>query len=140
MLELSDEQRDNLRAVIAGGLARDDDRVAKGLRGLNWLSDTADPEAVSLFVRFCHYLLEPLRPVAELPAEYFGDSGAYSWQKSELMQRVGMRGAKNAASAHFELPARDFSLFARKLTGVFTFIAYIGAEFNAYDEIAGYLD
>ena len=139
VLELSDAQRVNIKRVIKAGLDRDQSAIEQGLKDLNWLSDDADPEAIDLFVRFCHYLLEPLRPESELPSAALGETGAYRWAESELIQRVGLRGAKNAGSAHFELPAKDFSLFARKLTGVFTFIAYLKAEFNAYDHVLDYL-
>jgi hypothetical protein len=43
------------------------------------------------------------------------------------------------ASRQFTIPSADFALVARKLTGVFTFIAVLNAEFNAYDVIAPYL-
>ena len=138
-LMLTEMQRENLGLVIMGGLERSDDKVERGLRGLGWLSDSATPEAVDLFVRFCHHLLEPLRPSAEQDSDHLNDQGQYRWSDSELMLRVGKKGMANAATRHFELPAKDFSLFARKLTGVFTFISYLGAEFNAYGAIKEFL-
>lgn len=140
VLELTKTQRQNLRHVILGGLKNDDAEIERGLRGLGWLADDATEEAVQLFTKFCHYLLEPLRPCDQLPEACLSESQQYRWRESELMQRVGKRGAKNAATKHFQLPAKDFSLFARKLTGVFTFIAYLGCEFNAYDQIDDYLN
>ncbi len=38
-------------------------------------------------------------------------------------------------SRQFAIPSGDFAMVARKLTGVFTFIAVLDAEFNG-DEIA----
>ena len=101
------EQRNNLKKVILGGFSRDDEQVEDGLKGLNWLSPDANQEAVELFVRFCHYLLEPLRPQQDLPENLLSASGKYCWQQSELIQRVGTRGAKNVGNAHFEMPAKD---------------------------------
>lgn len=138
-LELSKGQSDNLRLVITAGLSRDKIGVERGLRGLGWLSEKATPEAIDLFVRFCYQLLEPLRPVQEQDQEHLNASNEYLWSDSELLTRVGKKGLANAATRHFELPAKDFSLFARKLTGVFTFIAYLEAEFNAYDAIEEFL-
>ena len=47
-----------------------------------------------------------------------------------LMKRAGLQAAESAASRHFSTPAREFAFVARKLTGVFTFIAVLNAEFN----------
>lgn len=139
-LAIEDGQRENLRRVINGGLARSDQDIEQGLKGLGWLSESANPEAVSLFVKFCHHLLEPLRPANEQDSARLNAQGQYCWSASKLMERVGKKGLANAGTRHFELPAKDFSLFARKLTGVFTFITYLGAEFNAYESIQDFLD
>ena len=140
VLELGDKQRDCLKQVIVGGLADNNADIEKGLRGLGWLKPDASEEAVDLFVRFCRYLLEPLRPADQIPAERLSAQGEYQWHDSALIQRVGRRGAKNAASEHFQMPSSDFSLFARKLTGVFTFIAFLKAEFNAYPELTHFFE
>jgi hypothetical protein len=47
--------------------------------------------------------------------------------------------ASNAASKHFATPSRDFALIARKLTGVFTFISVLRAEFNGYELVAAHI-
>ncbi|MEM8564617.1 MAG: AarF/ABC1/UbiB kinase family protein, partial [Pseudomonadota bacterium] len=65
--------------------------------------------------------------------------GQYCWARSRLMHRAGKRGAKSAASKHFTPPNRDFALIARKLTGVFTFITVLEAEFNAHDLVAAHI-
>jgi hypothetical protein len=49
------------------------------------------------------------------------------------MQRAGKMAAAHSTSRHFTAPSRDFALIARKLTGVFTFIAVLGAEFNGHE-------
>jgi hypothetical protein len=51
------------------------------------------------------------------------------------MRRAGKQAAVSATSRHFTPPSRDFALIARKLTGVFNFIAVLEAEFNAHDMI-----
>jgi hypothetical protein len=55
------------------------------------------------------------------------------------MHRAGKQGAISATSRHFTPPTRDFALIARKLTGVFTFIAVLEAEFNAYEMVAAHI-
>jgi hypothetical protein len=56
------------------------------------------------------------------------------------MRRVGKQAASSAASRHFSTPTREFALIARKLTGVFTFIAVLNAEFNAHDMVQRHID
>jgi hypothetical protein len=43
-------------------------------------------------------------------------------------------------SRQFSLPSGDFAMVARKLTGVFTFIAVLDAEFNGDEIAAPFLD
>ena len=92
-----------------------------------------------MFADFCLHLLEPLRPPQQLPPEYLNASGEYCWAKSRLMRRAGKQAAQSAASRHFTPPSRDFALIARKLTGVFNFIAVLEAEFNAHEMIENHI-
>ncbi|MGB1140819.1 MAG: AarF/ABC1/UbiB kinase family protein, partial [Halioglobus sp.] len=59
--------------------------------------------------------------------------GEYCWGKSRLMRRAGKQAAESVATRHFTTPSRDFALIARKLSGMFNFIAALGAEFNAHE-------
>ena len=45
----------------------------------------------------------------------------------------------SATSGHFTPPSRDFALIARKLSGVFNFIAVLEAEFNAHEMIEAHI-
>src|SRR5690606_6716331 len=87
-----------LRQTIAAGQQQDVPQVVEGLIGLGCLSPDASPEARKLFSDFCLHLLEPLRPVAQLPAQYLNAQGEYCWGKSRLMQRAGKQAALSAAS------------------------------------------
>lgn len=123
----------NLGNVIAAGQNGDPEGVADGLVGLGCLPEDASVEAREMFADFCLQLLEPLRPPEDLPAEYLNDRGEYCWAASRLVRRAGKQAALNATSRHFTPPSREFALIARKLSGVFTFIAVLGAEFNAHE-------
>lgn len=125
----------HLGAVIEGGLRKDVDALVEGLVGLDCLPAGATEEARQLFADFCIHLLEPLQAPDQLPKEYLNDEGQYCWRHSGLMRRVGKRGALSATSRHFTPPSRDFALIARKLTGVFTFIAVLDAQFNAHERV-----
>ena len=55
------------------------------------------------------------------------------------MSRAGKRAVASATSPHFTAPSREFAMIARKLTGVFTFISVLNAEFNAHDIVRGHI-
>lgn len=67
--------------------------------------------------------------------EYLNADGQYCWAKSRLMRRAGKQAALSTTSRHFTTPSRDFALIARKLSGVFNFIAVLEAEFNAHEMV-----
>ncbi len=118
----------HLRQTIAAGQQQDVPRLVDGLIGLGCLQSDASAEGRKLFADFCLHLLEPLRPPAQLPAQYLNASGEYCWGKSALMRRAGKQAALSATSRHFTTPSRDFALIARKLTGLFNFIAALDAR------------
>ncbi len=130
---------EHLRAAIACGLTEDREGVANGLVGLGCLPQGAADEARETFVDFCLHLLEPLRPPERLPAEFLNDDGHYCWARSRLMQRAGKQAARSTANRHFSRPSAEFALIARKLTGVFTFIAVLDAQFNGWELVAPYI-
>jgi predicted unusual protein kinase regulating ubiquinone biosynthesis (AarF/ABC1/UbiB family) len=139
ILDCTDEFLYHLRSIIDAGLRQDVSLLGDSLVGLGCLPEDASQEARQLFADFCVHLVEPLRPPAELPAEYLNARGQYCWGTSRLMHRAGKRAAASATSRHFTPPSREFALIARKLTGVFTFISVLEAEFNAYEMVAGHI-
>ena len=139
ILDCSDDFLYHLRNIIDAGLRQDIGLLGDSLVGLGCLREGAGEEARRLFSDFCLHLLEPLRPPEQLPAEYLNADGEYCWAGSRLMHRAGKRGARSATSRHFTPPSREFALIARKLTGVFTFITVLEAEFNAYEMVAAHI-
>jgi hypothetical protein len=139
ILDCSDEFLYHLRNTIDAGLRQDTDLLGESLIGIGCLPENASAEARQLFAEFCLHLLEPLRPPGQVPAEYLNEQGEYCWSRSRLMHRAGKRAAASATSRHFTPPSREFALIARKLTGVFTFIAVLEAEFNAYEMVAAHI-
>lgn len=128
-----------LRQTIEAGQQQDVPLLVEGLIGLGCLQEDASPEARKLFADFCLHLLEPLRPPQQLPAEYLNARGEYCWGKSHLIRRAGKQAALSAASRHFTTPSRDFALIARKLTGLFNFIAVLDAQFNAHEMVQSHI-
>ena len=139
VLECEDDFLYHLRCTIEAGQAGDRENLVSGLTGLGCLGEGANDEARSLFADFCQHLLEPLRDPAELPQEFLNADGHYCWSRSRLMQRAGRLAASSASTQHFATPSRDFALIARKLTGLFNFIAVLDAEFNAHEMVQEHL-
>ena len=139
VLDCSEDFLFHLRHTIAASQRQDVPAIVDGLIGLGCLQPDASEEGRQMFADFCLHLLEPLRPVDQLPAEHLNAQGEYCWGGSRLMRRAGKQAAANAASRHFTTPSRDFALIARKLTGVFNFIAVLDAQFNACDMIESHI-
>ena len=136
---LEEPVRAALCDTIIAGLNGDDDGLFDALTRLGCLPENAGQHARATFLTFIANLLEPLRPPDALPAEHLNDAGAYCWGRSGLINRTGRHVARSITSRQFAIPSGDFAMVARKLTGVFTFIAVLDAEFNGYDIAAPYL-
>jgi len=140
MLQCDNDFLHHFGSTIAAGQRQDRDAIVDGLVGLGCLRSDSSEFARDTFSDFVLQLLEPLRPPSELPKQYCNARGAYRWGQSRLMQRVGRQAAASAATRHFATPSREFAMIARKLTGVFTFIAVLEAEFNGYELVREYID
>lgn len=139
-LACDDDFRRHFGDAIAAGQTGDRELLAESLVGLGCLRDDATEFARESFCEFCEMLLEPLAHPENLPQEYLNKDGEYCWGRSRLMQRVGKHAANSAATRHFATPSRDFALIVRKLTGVFTFITVLNAEFNGHEIAHRYID
>lgn len=135
VLDCTEDFLFHLRQVIAAGLEQDVPKLVEGLTGLGCLQEDASEEGQQMFADFCMHLLEPLRPPQNIPPEYLNEEGDYCWAQSRLMRRAGKQAAQSAASRHFTTPSRDFAFIARKLSGVFNFIAVLEAQFNAHEMV-----
>ena len=129
----------HLGNAIAAGQEQDREALLASLVGLGCLDEKSSDFARRSFSDFCFGLLEPLRPVDQLPPQYLNARGEYCWGRSQLLRRAGKNAASAAVSLDFATPSRDFALIARKLTGVFTFIAVLDAQFNAHDLVARHI-
>jgi len=126
--------------AIAAGQVGDRQLLARSLAGLGCLAADATDFAKESFGEFCELLLEPLRAPDQLPKEFLNARGEYCWGRSGLMKRVGKLAASSAATRDFATPSRDFALIVRKLSGVFTFITVLDAQFNAHELVHRYID
>lgn len=134
------EFAEHLRVAVAAGLASDLDRLITAVVGLGCVELGSDASAKLSFAEFCMNILEPLRPVADLPAGCLDGRKQYDWAKSQLIKRAGKQAANASLHQHFALPGAEFTLIARKLIGVFTFISVLGARFNGHTIAKHYID
>ncbi len=137
---LDETVRANLCNTIVAGLINDDARLETALVALGCLKSDAGEVARATFKAFISNLLEPLRPPEALPPEHLNAEGLYCWGRSELINRTGQQVARSLTNKEFAIPSGDFAMVARKLTGVFTFIAVLNGEFNGHDIVKPYLD
>jgi predicted unusual protein kinase regulating ubiquinone biosynthesis (AarF/ABC1/UbiB family) len=119
-----------LGATIHAGQIEDRFGVIEGLIQLGCLTPDSTANARDTFADFCLQLLEPLRTSDLIPETMLNQAGEYRWGHSDLLKRVGKSAAKSTVNRDFSLPSQEFAFIARKLTGVFTFIAVLEAEFN----------
>ena len=133
VVELEDPARKALCDTIVAGLRHDDAELEAALVRLGCLSEGAGEDARRTFTGFIKTLLEPLQEPEALPREYLNARGAYCWEQSQLIRRAGRLVAEAINSRQFAMPNGDFAILARKLTGVFTFIAVLRAEFNGHE-------
>ena len=139
VFELDATVRTALCDTIVAGLANDEARLEHALVALGCLKPDAGESAKATFKAFIRNLLEPLQPPEALPPEHLNAEGLYCWGHSELINRTGQQVARSLTNREFAIPSGDFAMVARKLTGVFTFIAVLNAEFNGHDIVKPYL-
>ena len=139
VFELDHTVQTALCNTILAGLNNDDACLEKALVQLGCLSSDAGDSAKETFKAFIGNLLEPLRPPEKLPPEFLNAEGDYCWGRSGLINRTGQQVARSLTNREFTIPSGDFAMVARKLTGVFTFIAVLDAEFNGHDIVAPYI-
>jgi predicted unusual protein kinase regulating ubiquinone biosynthesis (AarF/ABC1/UbiB family) len=119
------------KTIIA---AYQNDRVAvmQGATLLNCISESQSDRVRESFADFCILLMEPFcKHHHQTPGLVLNDKHQYMWHDSQLLKRAGKLGAKSIGIEGFTSPPKEFALIARKLTGVFTFVTTLRAEFNA---------
>jgi len=139
VFELDQTVRTALCDTIVAGLTNDETRLEHALVALGCLKPDAGESAKDTFKAFIRNLLEPLRPPEALPPKHVNAEGLYCWGHSELINRTGQQVARSLTNREFAIPSGDFAMVARKLTGVFTIIAVLNAEFNGHDIVKPYL-
>lgn len=127
-------------AMIKAAYERDLDGVIDGGVELQFMSRDWPDDVLETFAKVCVSVLEPLAAdSSEWPPEAVNEQGEYRWKQSDLPSRVAREAARSAISRYFKVPPKEFVFLNRKLIGVYTFIAVLGAEFNGEKLLRQYL-
>ena len=131
---------DPLKQMIRGAYHGDIEEVRQGALALKFIRAEFPAHVQQSFAEVCAGVIEPLvcRP-GNVPAAALNAEGQYRWRDSDLPSRIASRAAKAAFSTYFRVPPREFVFLNRKLIGVYTFIAVLGAEFNGANILEKYL-
>lgn len=129
-----------LQRMIRGAYRGDIGMVQQGAIELKFIRPEFPERVQRSFAEVCAGVIEPLvcRP-GNVPEAALNAEGQYRWRHSDLPSRIAARAAKAAFNPYFRVPPREFVFLNRKLIGVYTFIAVLGAEFNGGDIIEKYL-
>ena len=131
--ELTPTFSESLKKTILAAQEQDEASVVEGLVQLNCLSENSSEVVKASFSKFCIYILEPFRKSFDGIPEYAVANDLYDWKKSRLLKRAGKLGSQQALLKGFQVPPPEFMLMVRKLTGVFTFVAALGAKTKSAD-------
>lgn len=129
-----------LQKTIIASYQNDRVGVMQGATLLNCISESQSVRVRESFADFCLLLMEPFRKhYQQTPGLKLNDKNQYKWYDSQLLKRASKLGANSIGIEGFSSPPKEFALIARKLTGVFTFVTTLRAEFNAAYIIERYI-
>lgn len=95
--------------------------------------------AIDVQAAFCDVLMGLMEPLnyrhrlaqgGDIPSYALDEQGNYCWATARLPERMGKQALQSAFSKNFAFPGVDFMLIARKLAGVYAFIAALNAKFD----------
>jgi len=125
-----------LQKMLLAAYFDDEPLLRKAMIDAGFLSIDA-PEIVQ--AAFCEVLMGMIEPLnykrrvekgEDIPSYAMDSQGNYCWAAAKLPKRMGKLAVYSAFSRHFVFPGIDFLLVARKLAGVYTFIATLDAKFD----------
>lgn len=135
----SDDFIEPVKSMIMGAYLHDIAMIKKGALDLQIMQSEYPDEVQESFAELCMMLIEPLNyECGDLPAGALNEKDGYRWNDSDLPKRVAKQAAKSAFSRYFSIPPKEFTFLSRKLLGVYSFIAALGAEFDGRDVIGRY--
>ena len=127
--EFSADFMERYRAMLAGIFHSDRAAFESGAQRLGVLGADDPEELKSLFYQLCLAIVEP-----------FAKEGSYDWKQNDLPKRVTATTWEIIKRFPLRAPPREAVFLDRKMIGMFTFMAVLGAKFSARAMLAEYLD
>jgi predicted unusual protein kinase regulating ubiquinone biosynthesis (AarF/ABC1/UbiB family) len=129
-----------LREVVLGAYRQDHEQIIRGAIDLGFMNADMPKRELNSFARLCVELLEPLTSDFEGRAKaVLNRQGAYCWKESDLPRRIVKKARNSAFSHHFSVPPKEIIFINRKLVGVYTMLAVLGAELDSRNSLGRYL-
>lgn len=137
----SDRFLDPVREMIRASYEQDLERVIDGGVALRFMERSWPQEVLKRFGEVCMAVLEPLarKDRMTMPEGSLSKTGTYRWKQSDLPNRIARQATRSAISRYFRVPPKEFIFLNRKLVGVYTFIAVLGAEFDGEPVLRNFL-
>lgn len=137
----SDHFLNPVREMIHASYEQDLERVIEGGIALRFMEREWPEDVLKRFGEVCMGVLEPLarKETIEMPPGAMSEDGNYCWKQSDLPNRIARQATRSALNRYFRVPPKEFIFLNRKLVGVYTFIAVLGAEFDGEPVLRKYL-
>lgn len=117
------------RRMLAGIFYRDRAEFERGAAALGVLRETDPPELKDLFHQLCSAIVEP-----------FAREEPYDWKTNDLPARVTQLTWEIIRKFPLRSPPREVVFLDRKMIGMFTFLAVLGAKINARKALAPFME
>jgi predicted unusual protein kinase regulating ubiquinone biosynthesis (AarF/ABC1/UbiB family) len=133
---ISDQLLQPLHKMLLAAYADDKELLCAALQEAGFISEDTPNNVQSDFCEVLMGLIEPLNYKRRLeqgwdiPSYALDAKGNYRWADARLPERMGKKALQSAFSKNFSFPGVDFMLVARKLAGVYAFIAALDAKFD----------
>jgi predicted unusual protein kinase regulating ubiquinone biosynthesis (AarF/ABC1/UbiB family) len=114
--------------MVAGLFHHDRVEFEKGARSMGILHEEDPLELKDMFYELCAALVEP-----------FALDGPYDWKGSDLPKRVSALSWQIVKKFPLRAPPREVVFLDRKMIGIFTFMAVLGAKISARDLMKPYM-
>lgn len=114
--------------LLGGSLHQDRPRLERGGERLGLLEASDPAELKDLFYRLCVEITEP-----------FLEPQPFAWAESDLPRRVAARGWEIFRRFPLRTPPRELVFLDRKMAGVFTLLARLGAKVNGRELLLRHL-
>jgi hypothetical protein len=133
---ISDQLLQPLHKMLLAAYADDKELLCAALQEAGFISEDTPNDVQSDFCEVLMGLIEPLNykrrleQGGDIPSYALDAKGNYRWADARLPERMGKKALQSAFSKNFSFPGVDFMLVARKLAGVYAFIAALDAKFD----------